>query len=154
MTAPDLIVGGLSVRVDWTAIMRRIRWAARLAGLSVPKRVAVLGRSNLGRSCDPVKAAGDCQRTRDGYRITICTGAAWLASVEEVLVHEVAHAVAWPSEGAGTGHTPAWAACYGAIYSGYFDRKGGPPRPAFAVKTIVTPCSSGAIGRTSRNGTP
>lgn len=88
MTEPDLIVGGLSVRVDWAAIMRRIRWAARMAGLSVPKRVSVAGRSSIGRSCDPVKAAGDCQRALDGYRITICTGAAWLASVEEVLVHE------------------------------------------------------------------
>lgn len=129
----DMAVDGLSVRVRWAAIMRRIRWAARLHGLVVPDAITIRSRTR-GRCADPVQAAGDCTRTGRGYLITVCTEPAWLAGVEEVLVHEVAHAVAWGAESQRPMHTPAWAACYGAIYAAYFDRSDGPPRPGFVVR--------------------
>lgn len=133
--AETVLDDGTRIVVPIDAILRRVRWAARESGLSVPPGVRVVAHSRRP-GADPVQDVASCERTRSGgFRIEVSLAPAWLAAIEETLVHEVAHAVAWSSERADKStHSPAWAACYGAIYAAYFDRpRAGPRRRAFAI---------------------
>lgn len=121
------------VRIPWAAIMRRIRWAAKRAGLVVPKHITIVERGR-GRGGNSPSNGGDCRPTARGFLITINVEPILVAGVEEVLLHEVAHAIAWTAKVERNIHTPAWAACYGALYAGYFDHeRQGPQNPEWRL---------------------
>lgn len=129
--APD----GLKVWVLFKDIMKRIEWAAKRAGYCVPE--IDLSPYHGREVIDGVSGAGWCDKA--GLRqfdVGIRTDPAWLIAIEEVLVHEAAHSIAWESERKGVRiHTTVWSSIYGQLYHGYFDlEKEGPKRPPFVVE--------------------